>query len=77
MMVVTHEMGFARKCAPRIFMDRPQDRRDAKKESSSARRARSARSCSSPRSCTTEKSGSEPDFLGSLDLLQHSSSAIR
>jgi len=64
MMVVTHEMGFARKVAHRvIFMDAARLSRTRRRKSSSARRAPSAHSSSSPRSCTTS--------LRSLDFLQH------
>src|SRR6266511_3778027 len=56
MMVVTHEMGFARKVAHRvIFMTTALSSRTQPRTTSSARRAPSARSSSSRRSCTTRR----------------------
>ena len=52
MMVVTHEMGFARKVADRvIFMDQGEIVEDAPRRTSSASPAASVRSSSCPRSC--------------------------
>jgi glutamate/aspartate transport system ATP-binding protein len=58
MMVVTHEMGFARKVAIRVvFMDRAPSWKTARRKNSSAIRlhARNARSTSCPRSCSTDR----------------------
>jgi ABC-type polar amino acid transport system ATPase subunit len=56
MMVVTHEMGFARKVAHRvIFMDKGASSRTRRRTISSASRAPSARSSSSRRSCRTDR----------------------
>jgi len=57
--------------APCDLHGRRQDRRGREEGEFFGTPRSSARSCSSPRSCTTEESGSEPDFLRSLDLLQH------
>ena len=55
MMVVTHEMGFARKVADRvIFMDRARSWRTRRRTTSSARRAPTARRSSCRRSCSTD-----------------------
>ena len=55
MMVVTHEMGFARKVAHRvIFMDEGRSSRTPRRRRSSAGRAPSGRSRSSRRSCSTD-----------------------
>ena len=57
MMVVTHEMGFARKVANRvIFMDKGEIVEDAARKISSASRAPSARSCFCQRSSITDSS---------------------
>ena len=65
MMVVTHEMGFARRVAHRVvFMDRGEIVEDAPPPTSSASRAASARRCSCRRSCSIEPAagGSADDF---------------
>jgi ABC-type glutathione transport system ATPase component len=75
MMVVTHEMGFARKVANRvIFMDQGEIVEDATKDDFFGSRARSARSCSCRRSCTTDAAN---DITCGLSGLRLSGSARR
>jgi len=55
MMVVTHEMGFARKVAHRVvFMDLGEIVEDALKDDFFGKPRRSGLSCSCPRFCTTD-----------------------